>query len=386
MKRRTVLTSAAALAAVGVAPGRAMAARTKTDARVSDSEIRETTVLARAGQGAHTWRIPALAVHPDGTIIAGYDRRNDSDADLPANIDVVVRTSTDLGKSWSDPIVVADYSGGTGVGDASLLVDETTGRVFAFYSYCPPGIGFANSGTGNDPDSTSIQHTDYSYSDDSGKTWTHRRITADIKDPSWNGIFAASGSGIQLSSGRLIQQYALRKDGENYAASAYSDDHGDTWRMGGLVGPGLDENKTVELADGRVMLNSRPGSGSSRLVAYSDDQGLSYGTPKADSNLPDPKCNGAVLRYDTDAAQGDDKAEWLLFSNPTNTGTRKNLTVRLSRDSGGSWPVSRTVDTGMAAYSTLARLSDGTFGVFYEGGDYANLTFVRFNIAWLTNG
>ncbi len=35
------------------------------------------------------------------------------------------------------------------------------------------------------------------------------------------------------------------------------------------------------------------------------------------------------------------------------------------------------VDSGVSAYSTIARLRDGTLGVLYERGDYVAITFVR---------
>lgn len=271
-----------------------------------------------------------------------------------------------------------------GAGDPSLLVDRDTGRVFLFHAYGPKGIGFANSGPGNANDSTTTLHADYSYSDDGGRTWRHRRITEDVKDPSWLGMFASSGTGIQLSSGRLLQQYAYRAaDGGIRAVSAYSDDHGATWRAGEPVGPLMDENKTVELADGRVMLNSRTASADTRLVAYSDDGGVTYGTPVPDDELIDPTNNAAVLRYDADAPRTAPRSHWLLFSNTASTTARRNLTVRMSCDDGQSWPIARVVEPGEAAYSTLARLNDGTFGLLYESGPYRTITFARFDDAWL---
>lgn len=348
-----------------------------------EAPLFESADLAISGVGAHTYRIPALAVTPDGVLVAAYDRRNNNAGDLPNDIDVLVRTSRDDGRTWTDPVVVADYSGGVGVGDPSLIIDRETGRIFVFYAYGPPGIGYFASGQGNDPDSTKILHADYSYSDDGGKTWTARRITQQIKDPSWYGMFASSGTGIQLTTGRLIQQYAVRKDGQNYAGSAYSDDHGETWKMGELVGPLMDENKTVELADGRVMLNSRTTGAPTRLVAYSSDKGVTYGTPQPDDELIDPGVNASIIRYDLRAKAADPRAHWLLFSNPAHPTARQNLTVRMSCNDGLTWPISKVVDAGPAAYSTMVRLPDGTIGLFYEKGPYQRLTFVRFNLAWL---
>src|SRR5690606_8993751 len=138
-----------------------------------------------------------------------------------------------------------------------------------------------------------------------GLTWQHRRITAEIKDPSWGGIFPASGQGIQLRSrpyaGRLIQQFVVRRNGRNFGASAISDDHGATWRMGFLVGPGVDENKTVELGDGRILPNSR--ARPHRLVAWSHDGGVTYHGLRADTPLVDPGNNGAIIHYDDAAAR-----------------------------------------------------------------------------------
>jgi sialidase-1 len=73
----------------------------------------------------------------------------------------------------------------------------------------------------------------------------------------------------------------------------------------------------------------------------------------------------------------------LLFSNTADAARRVNLTVRLSCDSGRSWPVSKTVDPGLAMYSVMARLPDGTIGMLYENGDAEGLTFVRFDLRWL---
>lgn len=349
----------------------------------ADQPLLERTDLATAGEGAPSWRIPALEVLEDGTLVAAYDRRNEGASDLPGNLDIMVRRSYDDGRTWTEPQAVVDYDGGVGAGDPSLLLDRETGRLFLFHAYAPAGVGFRNSSDGNANDSDTILHADYSYSDDGGRTWRTRRITEDIKDPAWFGIFASSGTGIQLSDGRLIQQYAFDSGDGIYAVSVYSDDHGQTWQAGEPVGPGMDENKTVELADGRVMLNSRTPQGPYRLVAYSEDGGVTYSDPVPDTTLVDPTNNGAVLRYDADAPEGTPEAHRLLFTNTAHATSRQNLTVRMSCDDGGTWPVSRTLEAGAAGYSTVVALDDGEFGVLYERGGTQHITFARFNSAWL---
>lgn len=338
--------------------------------------------LTVAGVGSPYYRIPALTTSVKGTVLAAYDARPTL-GDLPSNIGIVLRRSTDGGTTWQAQQVVRKDPAPQGYGDPSLLVDRTTGRIFLFYA---AGVnqGFFGSATGNDESDPNVLQADYSYSDDDGLTWTHRRITQQIKNPAWGGMFASSGEGIQVRNGaykgRLIQQYAIRNNGANYAVSAYSDDHGATWKMGTPVGPGGDENKTVELNDGTIMLNNR--SAPYRTIAYSTDGGATYTPFVQDTELPDPANNASVMRYAPDAPASNPQSSWLLFSN-TEATSRKNLTVKMSCDNGKTWPIKKVVDAGAAAYSTLTRLPDGRLGLLYERGNVDHITYSSFDLKWL---
>jgi sialidase-1 len=338
--------------------------------------------LERRGVGYPVYRIPALAVTNKGTLIASYDGRPTM-ADVPSNIALLVRRSVDGGKTWLPRHVVRADTAPLGFGDPSLLVDRTTGRIFLFH-VASVRQGFAGSALGNNENNPDVLQADYSWSDDDGVTWTHRRITAAIKHPAWGGIFAASGEGIQLEygahAGRLVQQFVVRQGNANFAVSVYSDDHGATWRSGELVGPGADENKTVELSDGRVMLNSR--AKPFRLVAYSTDGGRSYSALRPDSQLVDPANNGAIIRYDPKAPRGSARARRVVFSNTAHATERRNLTVRLSCDDGRSWPAALVIEAGPSAYSTITTLPGGDIGVLYERGPYEFITFTRFTPRW----
>ena len=336
--------------------------------------------LEHRGGNYPVFRIPALAVTKRGTLIAAYDGRPIM-ADLPSQIAVLVRRSTDGGKSWEAREVVRADTAPAGFGDPSLLVDQVTGRVFLFYA-ASMRQGFFGSAAGSRADDPEILQADVSWSDDDGVTWHHRRITAAIKDPAWGGLFASSGAGIQLQhgphAGRLIQQYVVRFRGGNYGASAWSDAHGNTWQMGELVGPGIDENKTVELSDGRLLLNSR--AKGFRRSAVSSDGGLTWQGLRDEPALLDPGNNGAIVRYDPDAKPGNPRSHWLLFSNTEDSTRRVNLTIKISCDDGRSWPVRQVIDPGPSAYSTLAILRDGLVGLLYERGDYEYITFIRFKL------
>jgi sialidase-1 len=333
--------------------------------------------LEHRGDGYPVYRIPALAVTRRGTLIAAYDGRP-AMADLPSNIALLVRRSRDGGRSWLPRQVVRSDTGSAGFGDPSLIVDRQTGRIFLFHA-ASIRQGFFGSAIGNHEDDPNVLQADYSYSDDDGVTWRHRRITSQIKNPAWGGIFASSGAGIQLQrgahKGRLVQQYVVRFNGGNYGASAFSDDHGATWRMGGLVGPGIDENKVVELADGRLLLNSR--ARPVRKSAISDDGGASWHDLHDEPALIDPGNNGAIIRVDATASPPKASAHWLLFSNSESREKRENLVLKISCDDGRSWPFRMAIDPGAAAYSTLAMLPSGDVGILYERGEYQAISFVR---------
>lgn len=343
----------------------------------------ERNLAARYTGGFPQYRIPALAVTTNGTLVAAYDARP-SMADLPSHIAIVVRRSTDGGKTWGPQEIVRRAPPPAGFGDSSLIVDRRTGRVFLFYAGAV-NEGYIGSHTGNNPHDPDILQVDYSYSDDAGITWHARRITQKVKNPAWGGLFAASGEGIQLRqgpyAGRLIQQYVIRIHGRNYAASLYSDDDGKTWKMGRPIGPGMDENKSVGLVDGDVLLDVR--ARPKRLFALSTNGGESWSAPQPVSALTDPGDNGSIIRYAPDAPASDPESRWLLESNTNDPDIRRNLVVRMSCDDGKTWPIVRVVDPGSTAYSTLTMEPGKRIGLFYERDGYRYMTYTSFGLDWL---
>ena len=131
-----------------------------------------------------------------------------------------------------------------------------------------------------------------------------------------------------------------------------------------------------------------------RGVATSEDGGETWTALVDDEQLRCPKCQGSLLEYE---AARDGVAPWLLFSNPTPpkvkdgkpSGARIDLTIRASDDEGKTWRTSRQIHSGPSAYSSLARLADGTILCLYEGGaksPYESLLLARFNPQWLRDG
>ena len=78
--------------------------------------------------GSRVYRIPAMVVADDGSIIVAADKRYESYTDIGGGhvIDIVVRRSTDGGKTWSEPVTIAKGVGTAdnnrcGYGDPSLV-------------------------------------------------------------------------------------------------------------------------------------------------------------------------------------------------------------------------------------------------------------------------
>jgi sialidase-1 len=338
----------------------------------------QTDVFREGENGVHTYRIPALIETQKGVLIAVADARHDSNKDLPANISLVMRRSLDAGKNWEAARTIQKVKEG-GVGDASLLLDRSSGRVWCFFNYGPPGIGFMTSQPGSRTGPATLQlHA--IHSDDDGATWSEPiDLTPQVKEPSWQGMFATSGTDIQISSGRFLVPLVVR-DGKGviHSLNVYSDDHGKTWKHGKSIAEGTDESHNVELKDGVILQNIR--NGTHRAIARSHDGGITFGRVSHDPALIDPSCNAGITSY---RRGGQDI---LIFTNAAST-HRENLTVKLSYDDGQTWRVVRAIYAGPAGYSTVIPLHDGTIGVLYERGDThadERITFARFNLAWVT--
>jgi sialidase-1 len=219
-------------------------------------------------------------------------------------------------------------------------------------------------------------------------------------------IATGPGHGIELTNGRLLVPVWLSTGGKRHRPSCvsviYSDDHGTSWHRGEIVcghpEPLVNPSETlaVELSDGRVMLNIRnENKDFRRAISFSADGARRWSKPRFDDQLFDPICMGSLIRLRRQ------QPGRLLFANPDSASvhrktksrygfrTRENLTVRLSRDDGKSWPVSRVIDSGVSGYSDLAEAADGSVYCLYErGGEegfaFEHLTLVHFDLDWLT--
>jgi sialidase-1 len=410
--RRLSRTAGAGLVALALLAGSGVAAQAApippNDPASAPGSFTEANIGADRTAANFFYRIPALAYLGNNVVLAAWDGRPGSAADAPNANSIVQRRSTDGGQTWGPVQVIAAGRVGDastpkyGYSDPSYVYDAEAGKVFAFFVFSKDQ-GFGGSQFGNDDADRTVISSAVIDSSDGGITWSQPRLITNVTKPGTSKAspvagdvrsnFASSGEGIQLKygqyKGRLIQQYAgdvRQADGTNkiQAYSVYSDDHGVTWHKGANVGDRMDENKTVELSDGRVLLNSRDNANQGyRKVAISTDGGATYGPVTQDTELPDPANNGAIARMFPSAAQGSADAKKLIFTNSNSKTGRENVSARMSCDDGATWPGVRTIRSGFSAYSTVSRLEDGKFGVLYEGNYTDNIQFAKFDDAWL---
>ncbi|HUT25069.1 MAG TPA: sialidase family protein [Sumerlaeia bacterium] len=357
------------------------------------AELPKKTVLFAQGQGGYNnTRIPALIVTKRGTLLAFAEGREGGDS---GDIDTLLRRSEDGGRTWSEAQVVWDDGPNT-CGNPCPVVDRETGRVFLLSTW----------NRGDDHEGTIIRGTSKDtrrvficHSDDDGKTWSKPRdITASAKRKEWGWYATGPGVGIQLergiNRGRLVipcdNSYPDAEhpviDGKfGYGSHViYSDDRGETWHISDLIRPGCNESQAVELADGTLMINMRSyNKKGCRAVATSADGGRTWSEIRHAADLPESVCQASFLRLSTERDGGRNR---LLFSNPAVTEGRSRMTVRVSCDEGQTWPASKLLHGGPAAYSCLAVLPDGDIGCFYEAGErgaYETMVFARFTLQWL---
>ncbi|PAZ17433.1 laminin G [Streptomyces sp. SA15] len=389
---RRTLAVVIATAAVAASP-----APTHAQPLASAPEFRQQILFkASRDPGYACFRIPAIVHTVDGTLLAFAEGRvlNCGDA---ADIDIVLKRSTDGGRTWG-PLQVVNEGGGATHGNPAPVVDRQTGRILLAETY--------NTGRTDDAScSVPCDRTPHlQYSDDDGLTWSAPRdLSAEILPAPWNSWYATGPvHGIQLirgtHAGRLVfgvnsETWNGSRVTANHAGLVVSDDGGDHWRIGAtdswpLAGDGTFRQKPAELTltertDGSLLVSGREEDGTDlghRTQAVSLDGGDSFTTPF--TPLPDlyaPQVQCATLGL----------GDRTLLSCPGDPDRRRTMTIRSSYDGGRTWD---TVDRGTvvtkdwSGYSDMAAIDDHTVGLLYEGGTADardEIRFARFTADWL---
>lgn len=345
----------------------------------TDASRRVAIPIRRAGDdGAGAYRIPGIVTTASGVLVAVYDIRYNGSADLQEHIDIGLSRSTDGGRSWQPMSIPLTFSGygnlpdsQNGVGDPCILYDPVRDRLWIAALWCH-GMGnnraWTHSSEGMSPLETG--QLVLVSSDDQGQTWSAAvNITSMVKDPSWRLLLQGPGRGTVTADGTLVFpiQY-IASDGIPYAGIMYSRDAGESWSISRPARSNVTEAQAVQLSDGSIMLNMRDNRGASRAVSVTDDLGRTWSEhPSSRSALREPVCMASLLRVEPACnALGKDI---LVFSNPDSERHRKDMTIKGSLDSGGTWPeaFSVLIDEGYSrGYSCLTLVDAEHLGILYE--------------------
>jgi len=360
----------------------------------ASADYPSTTVFEAGRDGYKVFRIPAIIRAANGDLLAFCEARQGGDA---SEIDMVLKRSTDAGKTWGPIEVVqesdhfaplfnkppAEITIGNPAPVVDLLDPDHSGRIWL-------------------PFNLENERVFVISSDDHGATWSERReITKDVKKDEWGWYATGPVHSIQIQRGphrgRLVipTDHRLGDDGAdrgaNGAHAILSDDHGKTWRLGAIddtYEDGLNANETtvVELNDGTLYFNTRDQNGEApgtRGEAWSKDGGETFESrskewkqfrPTTDV-LDPPVVQAALLRLNN---------ALILFSGPDDNGPsgkgRSDLRLRYSKDEAETWHDGPLIHTGPAAYSDMVKINDDTVGVLFEAGKMGTYESIRFAV------
>lgn len=377
MRRLLALTLALSIALTATAT--TQTAATMQPAAVN--AITQTVLFDKGGAGYGCYRIPAIVRTKTGTLLAFAEARRAWCGDSQ-EIDLVMRRSTDNGRTWSPQKIVlsgtdANPNAVATRGNPTPIADLETGRVVLLSTFDP--------GTTTDrPRTPYVQ-----ISDDDGLTFKPARsLASEIDDPAWGWYATGPGHGIQLARGEHAGDLVA---GTNYDVSSrgagqlvYSSDHGDTWHKGATDlrsdSAVPQEISVVEKAGGGIYAAARNNTGApgaSRMGAVSNDGGRTFAAPFATiPNLTTPVVQGAVQRLR--ATDEGDRYNRILFSAPADPERRRYMTIRSSYDEGRNWDTGTRITSDWSGYSDLAELATGEIGLLYEAGTVDARDQIRF--------
>ncbi|MGW1267119.1 LamG-like jellyroll fold domain-containing protein [Streptomyces sp. NPDC002491] len=392
----------------------AVAAGVANSPKTSSIDKMPQQILFQAGTGGYgCYRIPALVRTGDGSLLAFAEGRKTQSCGDRGDNDIVMRRSTNDGRTWGPVKVVAagdTAPGAYGTGaipagteagspvtrtNPAPVVDAVNHRIYLLSTSNPVNYNY--------PRIPWVQE-----SRDDGLTWSaptalNVSLAPSPIVPQW--FATGPGHGVQLTRGahknRLVVGAHQQSGGSVYAGYLYLDPGAGTpeWKAAPAeastaAGVRPSEVSVTEVAGGEVFLAARNEdvAGEHRLSFTTRGMPPGDGVPKTDftdDSIPSPgDIQGSVLTVQQADASKNLKEE-VLLSAPANLPAKTAMTI-WSRCA-GAWTAGKVVssDPDRAGYSDLALMADNEIGLLYEAGaDYSanEIRFTRFSQGQLATG
>lgn len=308
-------------------------------------------MLVEKACGIYTdFRIPGMVATEKGSLIRYCEcRKGRSDW---ADIDIKVSKSEDLGKTWQTVLLI-ESNGNTLNNPVMFVYGEKL-----IFLYCK-----------------NYKEIYRCVSEDDGKSFgqsTRVNFEDNVVFP-YTVVALGPGHGI-FHKGRLIVPAWFAYDQSNekahhpsFATTFYSDDLGESWRVGDPIFRDIIKNGSEAAlaitAEGEYLISIRhTGEERMRALALSSDGISGWHDLRFEENLPDPACMGSMTHRDgviyhinCSNSQKDTPGIW--------GSSRINLTVKVSKDCFKTFKSIPVSEKG--GYSDIALLGE-KICVFYE--------------------
>ena len=318
-------------------------------------------------------------------VLVFAEARHGDGADAGTPHDIVMRRSTDGGRSFAPSVCLLRANGARCYANPTPIYDAVTGHILLAFAENP------------DNKATTLYLME---SEDLGSTWSAPRdITAAVtKKTDTRFHIPGPGHGIQLQkgphTGRLLLQLwhrgedvSLPRAARGYCTSLlYSDDHGATWTHIAPLGAEMLANESRLAECGQGLIWSLRASGQQHALAFGSADGTAWNAPQIAPLPPANACDAGLISL----SFGEKYANTVLLSRISGTekGQRRDMEICISRDGGKSFPARFSLPAGdaMPGYSDLCVIREETPVIGLVHCRCNHVLFSRISLQTLTGG
>jgi sialidase-1 len=363
----------------------------------SVTSFAQIKVFTSGEDGYKSFRIPAIVRTGNNDLLALAEGRVNNAADF-GNIDLVMKRSTDNGKTWYDLQVLVDL-GELQAGNPAIVLDK-------FDVQSPKGVLYVFYNTGNNHENevrkgNGYREVWYIKSVDHGATWSKPvNITKQVHRPKvagtdyqfaedWRSYSITPGHAMQFTKGPYKGRIfvpanhsagePMKGFAEYRAHGFFTDDHGKSFSLASNISyQGSNESIATEISGGGLLMSIRNQLGDvrARILAYSSNGGRTWDTTYFERQLPDAICQASLLTLGYRRGKA-----IVASSNAATERKRDSLTIKISKDDGKTWKQSILVDASAhgtkdwTAYSDMVILTKRKIGILYERDGYKEIVF-----------